>query len=61
MTPLTLQRPNHRLDGSWLRVRSNAMLAATGYNFGRLLRWLGRLLRALFRALLAALPGLRPA
>jgi IS5 family transposase len=31
--------------------RINAVLAAAGYNFGLLLRWLARLLRALFQAL----------
>jgi hypothetical protein len=34
----------------------NAALAAAGYNFGLLLRWLERVLCALLRALLAALP-----
>ena len=34
--------------------RINAVLAAAGYNFGLLLRWLERLLRALLRMLLAA-------
>ncbi len=34
--------------------RSNAVLAAAGYNFSLLLRWLARLLRALIRLLLAA-------
>jgi IS5 family transposase len=34
--------------------RINAVLAAAGYNFGLLLRWLERLLRALMRMLLAA-------
>jgi hypothetical protein len=33
--------------------RINAVLAAAGYNFGLLLRWLARLLRALMRMLLA--------
>src|SRR5437763_61850 len=33
--------------------RINAVLAAAGYNFGLLLRWLARLLRALFQALAA--------
>src|SRR5262249_16121014 len=32
---------------------SDAVLAAAGYNFGLLLRWLERLLRALMRMLLA--------
>jgi transposase, IS5 family len=31
---------------------ANAVLAAAGYNFALLLRWLARLLRALLRALL---------
>jgi len=34
--------------------RINVVLAAAGYNFSLLLRWLGRLLRALIRTLLAA-------
>jgi IS5 family transposase len=34
--------------------RINAVLAAASYNFGLLLRWLERLLRALITALLAA-------
>ena len=33
--------------------RIHAVLAAAGYNFGLLLRWLARLLRALFQALAA--------
>src|ERR1700716_3811064 len=37
--------------------RINAVLAAAGYNFGPLLRWLARLLRALFQALFLAPPG----
>jgi hypothetical protein len=36
--------------------RQPLVLAAAGYNFGLLLRWLERLLCALLRALLAALP-----
>src|SRR5271166_4149696 len=35
--------------------RINAVLAAAGYNFGLLLRWLERLLCALLRALLVGL------
>jgi IS5 family transposase len=34
--------------------RINAVLAAAGYNFGPLLRWLERLLRALIEALFTA-------
>jgi IS5 family transposase len=41
--------------------RFNAVLAAAGYNFGVLLRWLGRLLRALVRMLLGAPPVLNRA
>ena len=33
---------------------SNAVLAAAGYNFSLLLRWLERLLRALIQALIPA-------
>ena len=36
--------------------RINAVLAAAGYNFALLLRWLARLLRALFQALSNAFP-----
>ena len=41
--------------------RINAVLAAAGYNFALLLRWLARLLRALFQALITALPGVQSA
>jgi len=37
--------------------RANAVLAAAGYNFGLLLRWLTRLLRALIQALLETDPA----
>jgi transposase, IS5 family len=37
----------------------NAVLAAAGYNFGLLLRWLARLLRALFQAFAATSPSVR--
>jgi transposase, IS5 family len=37
--------------------RINAVLAAAGYNFGLLLRWLERLLRALIEALSPAPPS----
>jgi IS5 family transposase len=36
--------------------RINAVLAAAGYNFGLLLRWLAALLCALIAALLASTP-----
>jgi len=41
--------------------RVNTVLAAAGYNFSLLLRWLERLLRALIRALLAAARSLETA
>jgi len=43
------------MDRNYLKGRDgdriNAVLAAAGYNFGLLLRWLKRLLRALIAAL----------
>jgi IS5 family transposase len=39
--------------------RINAVLAAAGYNFAFLLRWLTRLLRALFQALAGTSPSVR--
>jgi IS5 family transposase len=39
--------------------RINAVLAAAGYNFALLLRWLARLLRALFQALATTSPEVR--
>jgi IS5 family transposase len=48
-------KAEHRLGRNYLKGRdgdrSNAVLAAAGYNFSLLLRWLARLLRALIRAL----------
>ena len=38
--------------------RANAVLAATGYNFALLLRWLRQFLRALFQTLFP--PSLHP-
>jgi IS5 family transposase len=53
-------KAEHRLGRNYLKGRdgdrSNAVLAAAGYNFSLLLRWLARLLRALIRALLLAPP-----
>jgi IS5 family transposase len=49
-------KAEHRMGRNYLKGREgdriNAVLAAAGYNFGLLLRWLARLLRALFQALL---------
>ena len=51
-------KAEHRMGRNYLKGRagdrSNAVLAAAGYNFSLLLRWLARLLRALIRALLPA-------
>ena len=51
-------KAEHRMGRNYLKGhdgdRMNAVLAAAGYNFSLLLRWLERLLRALIRALLAA-------
>jgi transposase, IS5 family len=53
-------KAEHRMDRNYLKGRdgdrANAVLAAAGYNFGLLLRWLARLLRALFQALLETAP-----
>jgi IS5 family transposase len=37
--------------------RINAVLAAAGYNFGLLLRWLAELLRAIIRAFAETVPA----
>ena len=51
-------KAEHRMGRNYLKGRDgdriNAVLAAAGYNFSLLLRWLERLLRALMRMLLAA-------
>src|SRR5258708_4202239 len=53
-------KAEHRMDRNYLKGRGgdriNAVLAAAGYNFGLLLRWLAELLRALIRALAFAAP-----
>ena len=58
-------KAEHRMGRNYLKGRdgdrANAVLAAAGYNFSLLLRWLARLLRALLRALLAARPSPQPA
>ena len=52
-------KAEHRMGRNYLKGRDgdriNAVLAAAGYNFSLLLRWLERLLRALIRALIRAL------
>jgi len=56
-------KAEHRMGRNYLKGRegdrSNAVLAAAGYNFSLLLRWLARLLCALIRALLPAPPPLQ--
>ena len=48
-------KAEHRMDRNYLKGRdgdrANAVLAAAGYNFALLLRWLRRLLRVLFQVL----------
>jgi IS5 family transposase len=56
-------KAEHRMGRNYLKGRdgdrSNAVLAAAGYNFALLLRWLERLLRALLQALSHSLPSAR--
>jgi IS5 family transposase len=51
-------KAEHRMGRNYLKGRdgdsSNAVLAAAGYYFSLLLRWLERLLRALIQALIPA-------
>jgi hypothetical protein len=54
-------KAEHRMDRNYLKGRVgdriNAVLAAAGYNFGQLLRWLAALLRAIIRALAETVPA----
>ena len=56
-------KAEHRMGRNYLKGRDgdciNAVLAAAGYNFALLLRWLARLLRALFQALAITSPSVR--
>jgi transposase, IS5 family len=56
-------KAEHRMGRNYLKGRdgdrSNAVLAAAGYNFSLLLRWLARLLCALIQALFPAPPPLQ--
>jgi transposase, IS5 family len=53
-------KAEHRLGRNYLKGRAgdriNAVLAAAGYNFGLLLRWLERFLRALITMLVYSDP-----
>ncbi|MCA1379125.1 MULTISPECIES: IS5 family transposase [unclassified Bradyrhizobium] len=54
-------KAEHRMDRNYLKGRVgdriNAVLAAAGYNFGLLLRWLAELLRAIIRAFTETVPA----
>lgn len=54
-------KAEHRMDRNYLKGRLgdriNAVLAAAGYNFGLLLRWLAELLRAIIRAFAETVPA----
>ena len=58
-------KSDHRMDRNYLKGRdgdrANAILAAAGYNFSLLLRWLRLLLRQILRILLNAKSQLTPA
>ena len=58
-------KAEHRMGRNYLKGRDgdriNAVLAAVGYNFSLLLRWLARFLRALFQALITSSPAAQPA
>jgi transposase, IS5 family len=53
-------KAEHRMGRNYLKGREgdriNAVLAAAGYNFGLLMRWLQALLRVLFAALTLTAP-----
>ena len=57
-------KAEHRMGRNYLKGpegdRINAVLAAAGYNFSLLLRWLAELLRALIVAIAQTAPPLRP-
>lgn len=54
-------KAEHRMDRNDLKGRLgdriNAVLAAAGYNFGLLLRWLAELLRVIIRAFFETVPA----
>ena len=58
-------KAEHRMDRNYLKGRDgdriNAVLAAAGYNFPLLLRWLAALLRAIFLAAFQSLVSPQPA
>jgi transposase, IS5 family len=54
-------KAEHRMGRNYLKGRLgdriNAVLAAAGYNFGLLLRWLAELLRIIIRTLIETDPA----
>jgi len=54
-------KAEHRMDRNYLKGRLgdriNAVLAAAGYNFGLLLRWLADLLRVIIHAFVETIPA----
>jgi len=58
-------KAEHRMGRNYLKGREgdrvNAVLAAAGYNFSLLLRWLAGLLRAVIQLLFAASPSIQAA
>ena len=56
-------KAEHRMGRNYLKGRDgdciNAVLAAAGYNFALLLRWLARFLRAMLQVLAATSPTVR--
>ncbi|MHC2399782.1 hypothetical protein ACVMGC_004326 [Bradyrhizobium barranii subsp. barranii] len=53
-------KAEHRMDRNYLKGSVGdriAVLAAAGYNFGLLLRWLAELLRAIIRAFAETVPA----
>jgi IS5 family transposase len=54
-------KAEHRMEWNYLKGRLgdriNAVLAAAGYNFGLLLRWLAELLRIIIRAFIETDPA----
>ena len=55
-------KAEHRMGRNYLKGRDgDRVLAGAGYNFGLLLRWMARLLRALFQAAFTSVADAQPA
>ncbi|MCP1835624.1 IS5 family transposase [Bradyrhizobium sp. USDA 4532] len=54
-------KAERRMDRNYLKGRPgdriNAVIAAAGYNFGLLLRWLAEILRVIIRAFFETVPA----